>query len=122
VVAIGAPLTGLYLARANRALIRATAAKMGAEGEGAGIASAVALIKEMRAERQELRQRLDEAEKREATTREEKERLWAERRLLQLDLEERERSIRYLRRYLEDAGIEVPPNHVAASKDRPKPP
>jgi hypothetical protein len=107
--ALGSLGTWLYLSRSNRRLLQAQAGKMDAEGESAGIASAVELIQEMRAERQELRKMLVAAEEKAAVTREEREALWAEKRLLQMDLEARERSIRYLRRYLEDAGIKVPP-------------
>lgn len=107
------------MSRSNRALLRAQATKTGAESEGTSIEAAVSLIQEMRAERKELRERLEAAEKKEATTREERERLWSERRLLQLDIEERDRQIRYLKGYLRDAGVEIPPEAPATGVDSP---
>lgn len=111
----------LYLLRSNRALLRAQAGKVIAEGEETNVSSAVALIREMRAERQELKARLDEALQREVTTREEREKLWAERRELQQEIEVRDRHIRYLRRVLHDAGIEEPPESAAAGPTKPPP-
>jgi hypothetical protein len=100
--------TGFYLSRANRALLKAQAAKAGAEGEGTSVDAAVSLIREMREERKELQRRLEDARKAEAVTREEQERNWRERQDLKREIEVRDTHIRYLRKILRDAGVDAP--------------
>lgn len=92
----------LYLARQNRALLRAQAAKAEAEGGGSMIASAIALTKALREEEEGCRQRLAELAGRQ-------EEGIKERGELKAKIEEMDRQIVWLGRLLAEAGIKSPP-------------
>lgn len=106
--ALGTAAVAVYLSRSNRALLRATAEKTGAETEGTRIETAVLFIQEVQKDRQTLWTRLEEAEKKEAATRAEREALYKERSDLRKEIELRDGQIRFLARMLRDAGVELP--------------
>ena len=112
ITALGATGTGLYLWRSNRTLLNAQASKTTAEGEGSTVETAVVLLKEFRAERQDLREQLEKARLQETITREERDKLLAD---LRLQIAARDREIKLLRKVLRDAGVEEPAEFEEAS-------